>query len=1083
MTRSLLCRLCARRQRISAPLWLLSGLLFLLGPASHAERHNPNTDWFRDAGWGVFVHYLWDVQNVGGRENTQGKPPTNWNALVAEFDTEKFADQVKQTGAPYVFFTMMQRTRYLIAPNATYDKLTGYPPGEACATRDVVLDLHRSLDKRGIKLMLYWTGDGPRQDTQAAKGMGGWNGKVTDQYVQNWADVAAEYSQRYGDKVKGWWVDGCYGYIGYNEPRWQTLAKGIKSGNPRAIIALNNPSMSHANSLTDCDDFTTGEVNQLSDIPDDRWRDGKQFHVLSFLGADWGKPGCRYDLPFLADYISQVNAAGGVVTIDIALFRDGSLDPKQVKLLSQLGAAIKENRNKLKDRAAIPPGNLACWKPAKLLSLDGSHTLPANGGGGRLHSARLGVDGDPATDAQGSAEWPWTYEVDLQQPAEVGRVVITFGKTFATHFQLQLSADGKAWKTIADVPAHDGGKWEKSFAPTQARFVRVRGLKPDGPNQPGGQMSIAELEVYAAGAPAQPAPKASPGRTTYFIDPAAGNDSRSGTTASQAWRSFGPLSQLQLAPGDRVEIKPGRFTETLSLAGGGSAEAPVEIRFAPGRYDFFLTNATRLQLHISNNNDDPNTPKAVALLLKDTRHFRVTGDRADVFIHGKMIEVMLDHAEDVTFTGLSFDYARPTVSEFTVLQVSTNAAEVQVHADSTYTVENGKLAWIGEGWRSAGLGLTQECDPTEGRVWRRDSPLRAVTKVEELAVGRLRLSFTKNPGFVTGRVFQFRETFRDCCGAFVLRSRDITFRNCAFHFMHGLGVVSQLSENLTFDHVALAPRPGSGRTCAGWADLLHFSGCRGQILVTDCEMSGTNDDPINVHGTHLRIVDRPAPDQVRVRFMHPQSYGFEAFVPGDEIEFVSHVSLCAYATNRVMAVEAKGEKEILLTLAQTAPEQIGENDVVENVTWTPAVTVRNCQVALDSCRGFLLTTRRPILVESNTFTKTTMHAILIADDANSWFESGPVHDVTIRGNRFVRCAEPVIAMAPENHTAKPEEPVHRNIRIVDNWFDLSGRHPIAAKSTRGLTITGNRFSAPAPNFSTNTCSEVKIENNQFGVRE
>ena len=138
-----------------------------------AESKNPNTDWFRDAGWGVFVHYLWDVQNVGGRENTQGKPATNWNDLVNEFDTEKFAAQVKETGAPYVFFTMMQRTRYLIAPNATYDKLTGYRPGEACSTRDLVLDLHRSLEKRGIKLMLYWTGDGPRQDDAGSKRHGG----------------------------------------------------------------------------------------------------------------------------------------------------------------------------------------------------------------------------------------------------------------------------------------------------------------------------------------------------------------------------------------------------------------------------------------------------------------------------------------------------------------------------------------------------------------------------------------------------------------------------------------------------------------------------------------------------------------------------------------------------------------------------------------------------------------------------------------------------------------------------------------------------------------------------------------------
>ena len=61
--------------------------------------------------------------------------------------------------------------------------------------------------------------------------------------------------------------------------------------------------------------------------------------------------------------------------------------------------------------------------------------------------------------------------------------------------------------------------------------------------------------------------------------------------------------------------------------------------------------------------------------------------------------------------------------------------------------------------------------------------------------------------------------------------------------------------------------------------------------------------------------------------MHPQTYGFEAFVPGDEIEFVNHVNLLAYATNRVKAVQSKSDKEILLTLEQPAPEKIGDHDV------------------------------------------------------------------------------------------------------------------------------------------------------------
>ncbi len=480
------------------------------GAPARGAPQNPDTDWFRDAGWGVFVHWLWDVQNVGDRPNTQGKPAVSLDAWVNGFDVEAFAAQVKESGANYVMFTMMQRTRYLVAPNETYEKLTGYKRGEATAHRDLVEDLYAALHKRGIPLLLYWTGDGPRQDPQAAAGMGGWSGQVTDAYVENWARVAAEYSRRYGEKVRGWWVDGCYSHIGYNEKRWSLLATGLKAGNPHAIVALNNPSMRYANSSTAEDDFTTGEVNALSDIPEERWRDGKQFHVLSYLGANWGLPDCRYTLAFLADYIGQVTAAGGVVTLDVALYRDGTLDPAQVKLLSQLPAALAEGRKAIRARTPAPPGNLASWKPARLRSLDGARNLQANGGGGKLHLARCGVDGDPATAAQAGGEWPWTYAVDLEGAFDINRAVVTFGKSFATHAEFQVSADGQAWTTVAEVRDHDGSKWAIAFAPARARQVRVRALKPDGEGQPGSQMSIAELEVYGAAAGAAPAGKGTP---------------------------------------------------------------------------------------------------------------------------------------------------------------------------------------------------------------------------------------------------------------------------------------------------------------------------------------------------------------------------------------------------------------------------------------------------------------------------------------------------------------------------------------------------------------------------------------------
>lgn len=43
--------------------------------------------------------------------------------------------------------------------------------------------------------------------------------------------------------------------------------------------------MSHVNSPTDREAFTACGVSSSADLPDDRWRDGRQFPVLSNRGG------------------------------------------------------------------------------------------------------------------------------------------------------------------------------------------------------------------------------------------------------------------------------------------------------------------------------------------------------------------------------------------------------------------------------------------------------------------------------------------------------------------------------------------------------------------------------------------------------------------------------------------------------------------------------------------------------------------------------------------------------------------------------------------------------------------------------
>ena len=86
----------------------------------------------------------------------------------------------------------------------------------------------------------------------------------------------------------------------------------------------------------------------------------------------------------------------------------------------------------------------------------------------------------------------------------------------------------------------------------------------------------------------------SPGDTTYYINPSGGDDRQSGLSEALAWRSFARVNRMVFSPGDRIEITaPGAFDQTLKISGAGSRRSPIDVRFAPGRYDFHPVNALR----------------------------------------------------------------------------------------------------------------------------------------------------------------------------------------------------------------------------------------------------------------------------------------------------------------------------------------------------------------------------------------------------------------------------------------------------------------------------------------------------------
>ncbi len=299
-----------------------------------------DTAWFRDARWGVFMHFLTEANTTAD----------DWNRRVDGFDVDALAGQLAEIGAGYYFITLGQGSGHYCAPNATYDELTGIRPSK-CSQRDLVADLHAALAPRGIALMAYVPADGSWADPQARAGLKQtahwsddpnhdwgpgphWARYRLPEFQQNWETVCRDWSLRFGDKVRGWWVDGAYAkehrYPEDDAPNLRTYADALRAGNPEALVAFNSGVWTPVRAYSQYEDYTAGEIaDDLPQCPGGSIEgDGghrELYHVLSYLGAFWGRGEPRFPDALVAGYTQHVNSHGGVVTWDVPFNPDGTI--------------------------------------------------------------------------------------------------------------------------------------------------------------------------------------------------------------------------------------------------------------------------------------------------------------------------------------------------------------------------------------------------------------------------------------------------------------------------------------------------------------------------------------------------------------------------------------------------------------------------------------------------------------------------------------------------------------------------------------------------------------------------------------
>ena len=537
---------------------------------------------------------------------------------------------------------------------------------------------------------------------------------------------------------------------------------------------------------------------------------------------------------------------------------------------------------------------------------------------------------------------------------------------------------------------------------------------------------------------------------------------------------------VALKPDTKENSSPAvvKFIEQLQSR---KTATPITVKFPKGRYDFYEDGAFVREYYISNHDQD--NPKKVAFALENLQNLTIDGQGSEFVFHGRMIPFALLKGKNITLKNFSIDFEIPALRQLRILEINKDQDELlaEIYPSGNYRIDAEKLIIKGEGY---------ELKPESSMAFRSDKRLTYRRQdvgfnpqsVAEVSPNVFRIKgWQQVKATSPGERYVLRSYYRPTPGIFISECTNTVLENVKVHYAEGMGLVAQMSENITLDGFSVCLKGDSDpRFFTTQADATHFSACKGLIISKNGLYEGMADDAINIHGTYLRIVKRLNNNTLRAKYMHPQAWGFKWGEPGDTVQFVESekMEIVGNHINILKSIKATdkptefGAKEFEIVFDNPLPEVISENGKfgVENLSWTPKVIFSDNIIRNNRARGALFSTPRRVICENNLFDHTHGTAILLCGDCNGWFETGACKEVIIRNNKFVNAltanyqfTNAIISIYPEIPDLKNQKKYfHSGIVIENNEFETFDRPLLYAKSTNGLIFRNNTVKYNTP---------------------
>jgi hypothetical protein len=301
-----------------------------------AKNARASVDWLVETGYGLMFHWTSKAPMPDGSIK-------KFEDAVNDFDVEKFANMVEETGAGYIYFPIGHAESYCPAPIESWERIF---PGQT-TKRDLLMEIADALNERGIRLMCYVNGPlgfgYPRY--------GGATPETRQEFVANFKAILTELGTRYKDKIAGYWFDTMIAiFKDFPQMPFEDFFNASKVGNRDRIICLNAwiwPDVSP------WQDYWPGEVQHPIAPPENGFmKNGPSPNLpyqvlLTMEKHEWGakKSGIidpKFTSEELSSYIKACMPNDGAVTINLSIYQDGTVGDKALQVMQGVKSEIRK---------------------------------------------------------------------------------------------------------------------------------------------------------------------------------------------------------------------------------------------------------------------------------------------------------------------------------------------------------------------------------------------------------------------------------------------------------------------------------------------------------------------------------------------------------------------------------------------------------------------------------------------------------------------------------------------------------------------------------------------------------------------